>query len=221
MLLEEIGIAYNLELEEARTADEAMKIRFKFIEADLVNENKRLYPESVLKRAFSEATEKLSKGFSVFGAAQHPKEGRDAEVSDVSHLLTRFWLRGKEGFAEGKILPTRAGRDLHIILRDGGHIGVSARGTGSTKPDEKDKNISIVQEDYKLLSVDFCLSPSFNVFVSKDQIFESYVPDDLRQELVRSQPQDELVVLTARYGFALRAGFKGSFEKFCEQLRKA
>ena len=73
---------------------------------------------------------------------------------------------------EGAILPTTRGRDLAILVK-AGKLGLSLKGTGSLKTVEEGKGEE-VQDDYKLMGIDFTLNPSCNVaMVSKDNLYES------------------------------------------------
>jgi len=201
---------------------DAFRMKVPVLQADVENANKRRYPFAVVKKAVEELKAKLQKR-SAFGSTRHEK---DLEVDQVSHYVEDIEL-DKEGtaFATLKILPTQRGRNLAAIIRGGGGVGVSARGTGDIKD-------GIVQAGYKLLGVDFTLDPSFNFRVGKECLmFESRTEEETDGEVTLEELKKmglideggkELTedVLKAKYRFAIEAGFKGDFEQYKSILEK-
>jgi len=54
-------------------------------------------------------------------------------VNDVSHRLLSVQMQEKNAIAEAAILNTDRGKNLQEILKGGGSVGVSMRGTGTTR----------------------------------------------------------------------------------------
>jgi len=204
MLLEEFRFIES----KPQDKGDSLTIEFAFMEADAVNLNKRLYPLPVVIKAVSEATARLGKGASLYGSSSHPKEM--LQLNDVSHLITRLWMRDKMAFAESKIIPTTTGKNLAVILRGGGRLGVSARGHGSV---EKKGDVDVVKEDYELHSIDFVCSPSFNTYagLKEETFFES-----VAFGYGRLSEAD----LKLRFYRALEAGYKGSFLDYIKKVWK-
>jgi len=188
--------------------DDSLSIDFAFLSADETNLNKRRYPLAVVEKALSEAQKRLKQGNSLYGASSHPKNG-SMELNDVSHLIERLWMRDKLAFAAARILPTTTGKNLAVILRGGGKLGVSARGNGTC---ERKGDVDVVNE-YELHSIDFVCSPSFNTFagLKEETLFES-----IAFGFGRLTEAD----LKARYCHALSAGYKGSFVDYLRMWRK-
>jgi hypothetical protein len=80
-------------------------------------------------------------------------------LNRVSHIITGLQL-GEDNvvIGEAEILDTERGKNLMAMLKAGCSVGVSSRGYGSTKPN--DKGEEIVQEDYRLVTYDFVAEPA-------------------------------------------------------------
>lgn len=149
------------EIIDEKTNDRTMRVRIKFQHADIVNKNGRLYTKELLQREMDRLAEGVVEG-AVFGASYHPA-GADAEVNDVSHIWNKLWME-EDGscMGEATILPTTNGKDAQIIIKHGGRIGISSRGTGTvTKRQKNGQSIEQVNNDYHMLSPgDMVLAPS-------------------------------------------------------------
>ena len=146
---------------DEKTNDRTMRVRIKWQHGDIVNKNGRLYTKEILQREMDRLAEGVTEG-AVFGASYHPV-GADAEVNDVSHIWNKLWME-EDGscMGEATILPTTNGKDAQIIIKHGGRIGISSRGTGTVTKRQKDgKSIEQVNDDYHMLSPgDMVLAPS-------------------------------------------------------------
>ena len=132
------------------------KVRCIAQEADVPNQNNRLYKRAILERELAKLTEELTRHP---GLANHP-EG-NPRVEDVSVLWTSFTWDGNLVVAEGNLVPTRVGEDIAKIGKAGVEIGVSSRGYGSVSRETIDgKTVQVVGDDFELETFDFVLSPS-------------------------------------------------------------
>ncbi|MCG7853673.1 MAG: hypothetical protein MIO92_14235 [Methanosarcinaceae archaeon] len=130
--------------------------------------NKRRYPTAVMEKALARITS--ADGRTMWGSGGHKEK---FEVPDVTHRIDKLWISKKAGMlmVEGSILPTTRGKDLAILVK-AGKLGLSLKGTGSLKPVEEGKEE--VQDDYKLLGIDFVLNPACDIArVSKENLYES------------------------------------------------
>ena len=155
----------KLEILNEGTKDEIIRCEVKWQHIDKVNANGRLYRKSLVQREIEKLQPAMTRG-AVFGASYHPKG--DAEVDDVSHIWESVKI-DDDGGCTGivKILPTDRGRNAQVIIKHGGQIGLSSRGTGTTTSKEVEAKDGIkskydeVNDDYVLRSPgDFVLSPS-------------------------------------------------------------
>jgi len=186
-------------------------VRFKFAESDQKggNANRRIYPHAVLSHSISEAQKKISEGQSLWGSCDHPAKG-ELSVSEISHRLTSLRMDEKNAICEASILNTDRGRNLQEILKEGS-IGVSMRGTGTTRPLSGD--LVEVNADHVLMGIDFVCAPSFqDAHVSAKNIYESA---DFSGE-----PEVGPNVLMKRYREARLAGFVGSLQQLEENINK-
>lgn len=84
-------------------------------------------------------------------------DGRTS-LEKVSHIVTGMKMEDGVLVGEAEILDTDKGRNLMAILKSGCKVGISSRGFGSTKPNDKGEDV--VQEDYKLMTFDFVADPA-------------------------------------------------------------
>lgn len=151
-------------LEEAASADPSapkkMRVSGLYQKGNVVNGNRRKYPTELLAREVSGLQESI-KSRSVYMAVDHPA-GTSASLRDAGAILTRLEMRGDEVIGEAEVLNTSAGRDLQEIIRAGGRIGISSRGSGSVKTESREDGSSyeLVCEDFNLISFDFVGEPS-------------------------------------------------------------
>jgi hypothetical protein len=126
-----------------------------FLQANIVNRNGRYYSDKILERAVDEIQGKIRDG-SLLGEIGHP-QGASINLDRVSHIVESLRRRGNDFYGRARLVDEGAGKIAQAIIRAGGKLGVSSRGTGSLR---KDKNKSIVCEDYRLITIDLCGDPS-------------------------------------------------------------
>jgi hypothetical protein len=132
-------------------------VRGEFGRADLATENKRVYPKKLWEREFTRLEQSLN-ARQMFGELDHPTDGRTS-LNRVSHIITNLTLDDNNiVVGEAEILDTERGKNLMAMLKAGCSVGVSSRGYGSTKPN--DKGEEVVQEDYRLVTYDFVAEPA-------------------------------------------------------------
>lgn len=146
----------RLSLDEADSGGK-IKVKGEFAKCGVATENKRVYPEGI----WSKEIGRLGKAMTerrMFGEMDHPSDGRTS-LNRASHIVTNLKV-SKDGLVvgEAEVLPTEAGKNLSALLASGCKVGVSSRGYGSTK--SNDKGEEVVQEDYKLVTFDFVAEPA-------------------------------------------------------------
>lgn len=123
-----------------------------FIQGGVRNLNERVYPVSEIRRAVDNVNEILNKGESVLGEADHPEE-LNINLDRVSHMITKMWMDGPNGFGKLKILPTPMGNIVRTLLESGVKLGVSSRGSGNVTDDGE-------VSDFQIVTVDIVARPS-------------------------------------------------------------
>ena len=124
-----------------------------FLQGNKENKNKRNYPVATLEKAVNEFnTEYVSKKRG-FGELGHPT-GPQINLERVSHMITEIKKEGNNFLGRAKVMDTPYGNIVKNFIKEGCLLGVSSRGLGSVN----DKNM--VQNDYKLATVDIVADPS-------------------------------------------------------------
>lgn len=123
-----------------------------FIEGDVRNQNNRIYPAKEIHNAVKSLNEKIKKGYSVLGEADHPDD-LNINLDRVSHMITEMDIDGNNGIGKLKILPTPMGNICKTLLESGVKLGVSSRGSGNV-------NESGHVKDFEIITVDIVANPS-------------------------------------------------------------
>ena len=156
MFITDIFIIENLQVLEESTKKGTMKIAGIFQRADTPNHNKRIYEKKLLVREMKRLNEAI-KERRLMGELDHPTQ--DAVLlHNVSHLVTKLDMRGGEMMGEAEILNTPCGQVAQALIKGGVKLGISSRGMGSLS--ELANGISVVNDDYKLVTFDLVADPS-------------------------------------------------------------
>lgn len=123
-----------------------------FIQGDKKNFNERVYPINEISRAVESISQRLKDGYSVLGEADHPDD-LQVNIDRVSHMITKMWMEGSDGFGKLKIIPTPMGNIIKTLLESGVKLGVSSRGSGNVGQDGK-------VSDFEIVTVDVVAQPS-------------------------------------------------------------
>jgi hypothetical protein len=126
-----------------------------FMQSEKKNGNGRVYPKKVLEEAVNQINSKIDKGFNVLGELEHP-DVLNINLNNVSHVIEKLEWRGNDVIGKAKILDTPKGEIVKALLKEGIKLGVSSRGSGSTRR-EGDK---ILIESFNLVTVDIVATPS-------------------------------------------------------------
>ena len=122
------------------------------IQGDIRNQNQRVYPSSEIARAVKTVNDQIAGGYSVLGEVDHPADLR-INLDRVSHMITKMWMDGPNGYGKLKLLPTPMGQLIQTMLESGVKLGVSSRGSG-----EVDGNGDV--RDFEIITVDVVAQPS-------------------------------------------------------------
>jgi hypothetical protein len=125
-----------------------------FLQGDICNRNKRVYPMETLRRGVKSYTENyVSKGRAV-GELGHPA-GPTINLDRVSHSIISLTENGNNFIGKAKILTTLPmGKIAAGLYEEGVKLGVSSRGVGSLVP---------TNEGYSRVSEDFMLSTAADI----------------------------------------------------------
>lgn len=123
-----------------------------FMQADIQNRNKRIYPLHEMCQAVASANKMISENGGIFGEADHPNS-LNINIDRISHVITELYMDGTNAIGKAKILDTPMGKIVKELTKTGVKIGVSSRGTGQVNEDG-------VVENFQIVSVDVVVNPS-------------------------------------------------------------
>lgn len=124
-----------------------------FIQGDKRNANQRIYPVGEINTAVKTLNEQITGGYSVLGEMDHPDDLK-INLDRVTHMITKMWMEGPNGYGKLKILPTPMGKIIETMLQNGVKLGVSSRGSGNVN--EATGHVS----DFEIVTVDIVAQPS-------------------------------------------------------------
>lgn len=219
------------EVDEA-TKEKVMRVSVKWQHASIINANKRRYSKEILQREIKRITPLIEQG-KISGASFHPEAM--GELDDITHLWESVKMT-EDGSCIGvvKIIPTARGRNVQTLIKAGGWVGLSSRGTGTTTRKEevvdgKKVMVDEINNDFVLLSPgDFVLTPSVpdagiqrmmesrlegetDGAVTLEQLKEWGLVEDGGKELTE-QAKERLLQLG--YNQAMLSGFRGNLEDY-------
>jgi len=122
------------------------------IQGDIRNQNQRVYSSKEIGRAVETLNEQIAGGYSVCGEVDHPEDLK-INLDRVSHMITKMWMDGPNGYGKLKILPTPMGQLIQTMLESGVKLGVSSRGSG-----EVDSSGNV--QGFEIITVDIVAQPS-------------------------------------------------------------
>jgi len=123
-----------------------------FIQGGVRNQNQRVYPVNEISSAVQSLQEKIKKGYTVLGEADHPDD-LNINLDRVSHMIVDMQMNGNDGIGKLKMLPTPMGNICKTLLESGVKLGVSSRGSGNV---DGNGNVS----DFEIVTVDIVANPS-------------------------------------------------------------
>ena len=171
---------------EGKGAKKKMYIEGVFLQGDLKNRNGRMYPVTTLAKEVGRYNESFIQKGRALGELGHP-EGPTVNLDRVSHKITSLRQEGNNFIGKAQLLETPMGKIAKSLIAEGVTLGVSSRGIGSLKEDNK--GCKVVGEDFMLATAaDIVADPSApDAFVSgimegKEWIWEGGI---LREQLAQ------------------------------------
>jgi hypothetical protein len=137
---------------EGEGANKSLHLNGICIQGDIRNQNQRVYSSYEIGRAVKTLNEQISGGYSVLGEVDHPSDLK-INLDRVSHMITKMWMDGPNGYGKLKILPTPMGKLIETMLTSGVKLGVSSRGSG-----EVDEGGNV--KGFEIITVDVVAQPS-------------------------------------------------------------
>ena len=135
-----------LESEEGSDGKKSLHLNVICIQGDIRNANQRVYSSQEIGKAVKTLNEQIAGGYSVLGEVDHPQDLK-INLDRVSHMITKMWMDGPNGYGKLKILPTPMGQLIQTMLESGVKLGVSSRGSGEVDGQGKVQGFEIITVD--------------------------------------------------------------------------
>lgn len=140
------------EVDEAEGSEKRFYLEGIMLQGDKINQNKRRYPVSEIRKAVDFMNNEIKQGNDILGEVDHPDQ-LNINLDRVSHVITKIWMDGSDAIGRLKILRTPAGAIIESLLKEGIKLGVSSRGTGNV---DNNGNVS----DFEIVTIDIVARPS-------------------------------------------------------------
>ena len=143
--------------EETEEGKKTLYIQGPFLQAEVVNRNRRCYPLQTMVNEVKRYTDTFVSKGRALGELGHP-DGPQINLDRVSHKIVDLRQEGNNFIGKAQILSTPMGKIAESLLGEGVKLGVSSRGMGSII----NKNgVNYVGEDFMLATAaDIVADPS-------------------------------------------------------------
>jgi hypothetical protein len=152
LLIEEYSNNESVIVCEASEDSKNLFLKGIFMQADVQNRNKRIYPLHEMCQAVASANRMIAENGGIFGEADHPNT-LNINIDRISHVITELYMDGSNAIGKAKILDTPMGKIVKELTKTGVKIGVSSRGTGQV-------NEEGLVSGFNIVSVDVVVNPS-------------------------------------------------------------
>ena len=170
---------------EERNGKKSMFIEGIFLQGDIANRNRRMYPMDTLRKEVARYDENFVQKGRALGELGHP-EGPTVNLDRVSHKIVSLKESGSNFVGKAKLLDTPMGNIAKSLIGEGVRLGVSSRGMGSLR--QTKEGINVVESDFMLATAaDIVADPSApdafvdGIMEGKDWVMEGGI---IREKLV-------------------------------------
>ena len=170
---------------EERNGKKSMFIEGIFLQGDIANRNRRMYPMDTLRKEVARYDENFVQKGRALGELGHP-EGPTVNLDRVSHKIVSLKESGSNFVGKAKLLDTPMGNIAKSLIGEGVRLGVSSRGMGSLRATKE--GINVVESDFMLsTAADIVADPSApdafvdGIMEGKDWVMEGGI---IREKLV-------------------------------------
>ena len=170
---------------EERNGKKSMFIEGIFLQGDIANRNRRMYPMDTLRKEVARYDENFVQKGRALGELGHP-EGPTVNLDRVSHKIVSLKESGSNFVGKAKLLDTPMGNIAKSLIGEGVRLGVSSRGMGSLRATKE--GINVIESDFMLATAaDIVADPSApdafvdGIMEGKDWVMEGGI---IREKLV-------------------------------------
>ncbi len=168
---------------EEKNGKKSLYIQGPFLQAEVVNRNKRFYPLETMCNEVARYNKSFTDKGRALGELGHP-DGPSINLDRVSHKIVSLTQEGNNFIGKAQILSTPMGKIAESLLSEGVKLGVSSRGMGSIKNVD---GINHVGEDFMLATAaDIVADPSApdafvdGIMEGKEWVWEGNVLREMR-----------------------------------------
>jgi hypothetical protein len=138
---------------EGKGNQKKMFIEGIFLQGDICNRNKRVYPMETLAREVNRYNENFVAKGRALGELGHP-DGPTVNLDRVSHKIVSLRREGTNFIGKAQLLETPMGKIAKALIEEGVCLGVSSRGVGSLR---------MTNEGHKVVGEDFMLATAADI----------------------------------------------------------
>lgn len=198
-----------------------------FCQADVLNNNKRVYPTEILDKAVEEYVEQKVKPNRALGELGHPDTPK-INLDKVCIKIDKLYKKDKDTDWHGKarvLVDTPCGAICRGLIKGGVNFGVSTRGLGSAdKGNWKNEECNMVN-NFVLRAIDVVSDPSApDAYVNAVQEEKDYILDQSSGEVFEMNEEtykmfeSRMKVLPVRQDHRQQVIFEG-IQNFLNSLR--
>lgn len=204
LLVEQLTPAQSNIIEESSQDGKTLYLAGTFMQADIVNRNKRRYPVTEIAKAVEEACVRIKESGGIFGELDHPQT-LNINMDRISHAITDLRMEGPNAVGRAKILSTPMGNIAKELIKSGIRIGVSSRGAGTV-------NESGDVSGFNFVTIDLVATPSA----------PGAIPSSIYESLENAKNGRVVMTLAEelRHDPAAQKFFAKEFKKFLEEITK-
>lgn len=175
----------NIMIESIDKGTGALYIEGVFLQAEVVNGNKRRYPRAILEKAVDKYIKEQVHSRQSLGELNHPARA-NVDPLHAALMIEHLEWRGNDVWGRARVIEGdhAEGDKLAALIRAGWIPGVSSRGLGTVKADRD--GVNVVQEGFRLtVGVDAVWGPSApNAYVKP--VFENKATPEQKSPLNNS-----------------------------------
>lgn len=154
-LITELNYDVGSKQEEDSSGEKFWFVEGIFAQAEVVNNNKRLYPKNILLRECNKfVTEQIDTNRAV-GELNHP-DSPSINYENVTHKIESLAEQGNDFIGRAKIIRKGKGEIIGSLLEAGVKIAMSSRALGSIS---KKDGINVIDENLSLRTFDIVSDP--------------------------------------------------------------
>jgi hypothetical protein len=127
-----------------------------YMQAEVENRNRRIYPRAILENAVGRYVAEQIQTSRAVGELNHPDSPK-INLDKVSHKIQSLLWSGNDVIGKSKVLDTPMGRILRGLIEGGVKLGVSSRALGSITTS---KGQNLVNDDLIISAIDVVQDPS-------------------------------------------------------------